>query len=139
MNTLLKTLIIIIALPFASMCMAEGTTTASEKEHDQPAVTFQVIKNQLDLNNNAIESASIDYPNGTADAHSYGVWLTLSSSATEQLQELTQANMGQQINIILNGTLVSSPIIQGSIGSQMLLSGLTKEQATQFIERLNLN
>lgn len=138
MKTLLKTVIIILSLPFSSVCMAEGTTTPSGREHAHPAVTFQIIQNQLDLNNDAIESASINYPNTTTDAYTYGVWLKLSPSATEQLHKLTQENIDQQINIILNGNLISSPTIQSAIGNQMLITGLTEQQAIQFIQRLNI-
>lgn len=138
MKTVLKTLILLITIPFVSICMAGSTTTNSENERTCPAVTFQVIHNQLNLNDDAIESATIDYPNDTASSNTYGVYLKLNKAAAEQLQDLTQKNIGQQMNLILNGILVSSPIIQGSLGDQMLISGLTQEQANQFIQRLNI-
>ena len=138
MKVLLKTLILLITLPFVSICMAEGTTTSSENEHASPTVTVQVIHNQLNLDDDAIESATIDYPNDPTQPNTYGVYLKLNKAAADQFQELTQESMGQQINIILNGVLVSSPTIQSSLGDQMLISGLTEEQALQFIQRLDI-
>jgi len=66
----------------------------------------------------------------------YGLQLKLTKEATNQLTKMTSQNIGQQLSITFNGRLVFSPTIGGALGSDFLLSGLTKEEAESVVESL---
>ncbi|HAT9820699.1 TPA: preprotein translocase subunit SecD, partial [Legionella pneumophila subsp. pneumophila] len=41
---------------------------------------------------------------------------------------------GKQGSFILNGMVISNPIIQSRIGDEFIVTGFNKKQANQFIE-----
>ena len=62
--------------------------------------------------------------------------MKLTAAAASQLGNLSQGNIGKQINMILNGVLVSSPVMQNQLGGDFIITGLTNVQATQFTSGL---
>jgi preprotein translocase subunit SecD len=135
MNTFVKTLVFFLSVATFSPIMALGTTTTSLNPNPEPPLMiFQVIQNQLVFDSSAIENATMVPPETSAD--SYGLKLKLSSSATKEFSKLTENSIDKRGNFILQGVLISSPIIRTKIGSEFLLTGLTKEQADLFIKNL---
>lgn len=131
MNTLFKTLIIIFWMFFSVAAMAMSSNT--NLDH---SVIFQIIQNQIILDNSTIKSATIITSKNTANQ--YEVNVKLKTTAANKINDLTQQNMGKQVNIILNGKIISSATIQSPLAAEFLVTGLTKQQANQFIKSLGL-
>lgn len=129
MNALFRILIVISWVVFYPVAMAVGSNT----DH---LVVFQIIQSQMVFDNSTVESATISTPKNMADT--YGVNLKLKATAANKLNDLAQKNMGKQANIILNRKMVSSATIQGQLGAEFLVTGLTKQEAHQFIKSLGL-
>jgi preprotein translocase subunit SecD len=138
MNTVVKTLGFFLIVASFSPAMALGTTTTSINPNPEPPLMiFQVIQNQLVFDSSAIENAIIVPPETSSD--SYGLKLKLSTSATNEFSKLTENSIEKRGNFILNGVLISSPVIRSKIGSEFFLSGLTKEQSDLFIKSLKVS
>ncbi|MCH9756165.1 MAG: hypothetical protein K0U37_03095 [Gammaproteobacteria bacterium] len=121
----------LISLFFSCVAIAsEGTTT--EEAATSNEILFQVVEQQIVFNNQSIETAKAIPPKTENDF--YGIELRLKPAAAKQFEKLTQNNMGKSLNIVLNNNLVSSSIIQSSLGEQFIIAGLTRDQATRFVE-----
>ncbi len=129
MNALFRILVITFGVIFSPLVIALSAGTDN-------SVVFQIIQGQMVFNNSTVESATINFPKSSAD--SYGINLKLKTIAADKLGDLTQENIGKKANIMLNRRVVSSATIQSKLGGEFLITGLTKEQANQFIKSLGL-
>ncbi|CAM2840178.1 putative protein-export membrane protein secD [Legionella steigerwaltii] len=127
---------VFIGMFLFSSVMALGTTTTDiATNYETSSIVFQVIQNQIAFDASTVESATIVAPEGANDT--YGVNIKLKASAASKLSQMTGDNIGKRGNFVLNGIVISSSTIQSSIGGEFLVSGLTMEQANQFIESLS--
>ncbi len=125
----LKISTLLFSLFAFSASFASNETGVTDVRHHtkEPLVQFQIIENQVLLNPVDITSASIEPFNY--------IHITLTPDAANRLELLTQNSIEKQMNIIINGELISSPIIRsGVLGPDMLIAGLTEKQAKSFIE-----
>ncbi|MBA2651590.1 MAG: preprotein translocase subunit SecD [Tatlockia sp.] len=137
MSILVRTIITILGMAFFSATLASSATTiAGNTNTENSSMLFQVIQSQMVFDNSTIESATIISPVNTTNT--YGVNLKLKTNAAYKLGRLTEENIGKRVNIILNGEVVSSAIIQDKLGAEFLVVGLTKVQADNFIKNLAL-
>jgi preprotein translocase subunit SecD len=118
-NSFLRLCIMIFVVSFCSVVVADNAT---------PPVVFQVIENQLILDSESIESATVE-PGG--------LFLKLKPKAAHDFHQLTQKNIGKRMNLVINGVLISSPMIQSALGGEFLITGISHEQALQFIRNLS--
>lgn len=133
---IIKILLTTLSLVFFSAAIASGTTTRAPSTNTEPLMVFQVIQNQLIIDKTMIESATILSPVNTTD--SYGLHLKLNDTGAKALGRISEENIGKKMNMILNGTVISSPTIQSKLGAEFQMYGLSKKQAKQFIKILKL-
>ncbi|HBD9373164.1 TPA: preprotein translocase subunit SecD, partial [Legionella pneumophila] len=86
------------------------------------------------LNSSTVESATIVLPETPTD--SYGVHIKLKTIAATKFGQMTENGIGKQGSFILNGIVISNPIIRSRIGDEFIVTGFTKKQANQFIESM---
>jgi preprotein translocase subunit SecD len=115
-NSFLRLCAVAFFVSFCSFSVAYSAT---------PPVVFQVIENQLSLDSASIESATVERG---------GLSLKLKPKAAHDFQQLTQKNIGRRMNVVINGLLISSPMIQSALGGEFLLTGISHEQALQFVQ-----
>jgi preprotein translocase subunit SecD len=142
MNFLVKALITILGTAIVSTTIASGTTTSAESTTKRHAsMVFQVVQTQMVFDRSTVESATIISPEPADEKQATGVYavqLKLKTNAAEKFGLLTEKNIGKRMNIIFKNSVISSPIIQSKIGAELLVTGLTKEQASQFVGSLVL-
>lgn len=136
MHILVKALILLLGMFSFSPVMALDSSMTTDVNPERTLMVFQVVQNQMVFNDSTVENATLVSPENSTDIHGYGVQLKLKPIASHEFEQLTAASIGKQANIILNGVLISSPIIRSKLGAEFLVTGLTKKQAEQFIKSL---
>lgn len=136
MNIFVKTILATLAITCFSTAIASGATTTAPSMNAEPMMVFQVIQNQLVIDNSMIESATIISPINSSDP--YGLQIKLKNTAANELARISGENIGKQMNIVLEGAVISSPTIRSKLGAEFQMSGFTKEQAEKFIKNLAL-
>lgn len=111
-----------------------STVTAAPQRSDEQSMVFQVNHDSMTLNNSTLELATLVAIDATTNE--YGVQLKLKKDAAIKLGAISAQNIGKQSHLTLNGKLISSPTIQGELGAEFIVTGLTKEQAEKFIESI---
>ncbi|AOW51882.1 TPA: SecDF P1 head subdomain-containing protein [Legionella pneumophila] len=111
------------------------TVTDIDASKDISSLVFQVIQNQIVLDSSTVESATIVLPETPTD--SYGVRIKLKTIAATKFGQMTENGIGKQGSFILNGIVISNPIIRSRIGDEFIVKGFTKKQANQFIESIS--
>ena len=125
-------------LLIAAAFLFSSTVAIAAVEYGNGSVTFQVIQHELIFDHSTIESAHIIVPKNNKYIYSYGVNLKLKNKAANELSTITERNIGKKANIMINGIVISSATIQGGMGQDVSITGLTQEQAEQFIKNLRL-
>ena len=136
MITLFKALTMIFGMVFLSVVMAANSVTTAIGPKIENLMVIQVVQSEMIFDKTMIASATIVPPTNGSDE--YGVHVKLTTSAANQLGNLSQPNLGKQANIILNGILVSSPTLQSRLGGDFIIAGLTNDEANQFVNSLAL-
>ena len=108
--------------------------TITKQAHDP--VVFQVIQDQLNIDNSVIKDASIIT---NSDGSYGGLQINLNSAASKELTRITTAGIGKVANIVLNNKIVSSATLQSSLQHQFLVTSIKKEDAQMFIDSLKKN
>jgi preprotein translocase subunit SecD len=137
MSNFLKVLFGTFGIMSFSPVIASGTTTSAPDIKEGVRITFQVIQDQLAIDIPSVESATIVTPESASD--SYGLQIKLKKSAADELTRISNQNIGKRMNIVFGDVVVSSPTIQSSLGAEFLVSGLTKEQAQNFVKQFSLS
>ncbi len=136
MNTPIKIFLATFWLVFFSGAFASGTTTHDSSVNSEPLMVFQIIQNQLVIDRSMIESATLIPPSSPTD--SYGLRIKLTPTVADQIERLSEENVGKQLMMILNGVVISSPTIQSKLGAEFQITGLTQQQSKQFVNSLSL-
>lgn len=87
-----------------------------------------------------LKRANVDFPpTGNGSLPTPVVTLEFDKEGAELFEEITTANIGKTVAIYLDGTMISSPVVQGAIsGGQAVISGnFTAEEAKQVARDLN--
>ncbi|HAT1738437.1 TPA: preprotein translocase subunit SecD [Legionella pneumophila] len=134
MNIMIKVIVALVGVFFLPSAMASSpTTTDIDASKDiSSSLVFQVIQNQMVLDSSTVGSATIVLPQTPTD--SYGVRIKLKTIAATKFGQMTANGIGKQGSFILNGMVISNPIIQSRIGDEFIVIGFNKKQANQFIE-----
>ena len=67
----------------------------------------------------------------------FGIELTFTPEGAEKMRRVTQAHIGEHLELIVDGKVVMAPLIRAAISTSAMLSGdYTSEQARQIIEGL---
>jgi preprotein translocase subunit SecD len=112
------------------------TTAMAHNTDHKTSIVFQVIQNQMVFDSSTVESATVVPVDNKSDQ--YGLQLKLKNGAATKLEALTSKNIGKRVNFILDGVVISSPIVQSRLGAEFLMTGLTKvqAQAEKFVESI---
>ncbi|CAM2836636.1 SecDF P1 head subdomain-containing protein [Legionella pneumophila] len=131
---MIKVIVALVGVFFLPSAMASSpTTTDIDASKDiSSSLVFQVIQNQMVLDSSTVGSATIVLPQTPTD--SYGVRIKLKTIAATKFGQMTANGIGKQGSFILNGMVISNPIIQSRIGDEFIVIGFNKKQANQFIE-----
>ncbi|HAU0263993.1 TPA: preprotein translocase subunit SecD [Legionella pneumophila] len=136
MNIIIKVIVALVGVFFLLSAMASSpTTTDIDASKDISSLVFQVIQSQMVLDSSTVESATIVLPETPTD--SYGVRIKLKTIAATKFGQMTENGIGKQGSFILNGIVISNPIIRSRIGDEFIVKGFTKKQANQFIESMS--
>lgn len=117
-----------------SIILFSSTTALAKNTEDKTSMLFQVVENQMVLDSSTIESAKVASSDRVSDG--YGVELKLKRDAAIKFSALTGKNIGKRVNLILDGVVISSPIVQSSLGAEFIVIGLTKVQAEKFVKSI---
>ncbi|HHT9886864.1 TPA: SecDF P1 head subdomain-containing protein [Legionella pneumophila] len=130
---MIKVIAALVGVFFLPLAMASSpTTTDIDASKDISSLVFQVIQSQMVLDRSTVESATIVLPETPTD--SYGVRIKLKTIAATKFGQMTANSIGKQGSFILNGMVISNPIIRSRIGDEFIVTGFNKKQANQFIE-----
>ncbi|HAT3856424.1 TPA: preprotein translocase subunit SecD [Legionella pneumophila] len=136
MNIMIKVIAALVGVFFLPSAMASSpTTTDIDASKDISSLVFQVIQNQMVLDSSTVESAAIVLPETPTDG--YGVRIKLKTIAATKFGQMTENGIGKQGSFILNGIVISNPIIRSRIGDEFIVTGFTKKQANHFIESMS--
>lgn len=136
MNIMIKVIAALAGVFFLPSAMASSpTTTDIDASKDISSLVFQVIQNQMVLDSSTVESATIVLPETPTDG--YGVRIKLKTIAATKFGQMTENGIGKQGSFILNGIVISNPIIRSRIGDEFIVTGFTKKQANHFIESMS--
>ena len=65
----------------------------------------------------------------------FHVAATFTSSAGEKMRAATAAHIGRPVALIVDGTVISAPVVRSAIGAEALLTGnFTRDEATRIAE-----
>ncbi|HFE8540046.1 SecDF P1 head subdomain-containing protein [Legionella pneumophila] len=130
---MIKVIAALVGVFFLPLAMASSpTTTDIDASKDISSLVFQVIQSQMVLDRSTVESATIVLPETPTD--SYGVRIKLKTIAATKFGQMTANSIGKHGSFILNGMVISNPIIRSRIGDEFIVTGFNKKQANQFIE-----
>ncbi|HGC5728668.1 TPA: preprotein translocase subunit SecD, partial [Legionella pneumophila] len=133
---IIKVIAALVGVFFLPSAMASSpTTTDIDASKDISSLVFQVIQNQMVLDSSTVESATIVLPETPTDG--YGVRIKLKTIAATKFGQMTENGIGKQGSFILNGIVISNPIIRSRIGDEFIVTGFTKKQANHFIESMS--
>lgn len=97
------------------------------------SLTLSIVQNQFIINKNNVQSASIiKEQNGQYK----GLQLEIKPEFVDAFVYMTKAGVGKTMNIIFNNRIISAVVIQSPLSSNILLTGITKEDAQLFIDVL---
>jgi preprotein translocase subunit SecD len=124
---------LILNLILLALAFAKGTTPEVKNiPLSSSNLVFQVVQSTFALDKTTVANANIENLDG-----SFGLHLYLKPQAEKKWRNISGHNIGRHMNIVLNGKVISMPILESEMGGELLISGLTNQQATDFIQSLN--
>jgi protein-export membrane protein SecD len=91
------------------------------------------------LSGKQLNKASVDFQQNGGIAGQVVVRLEFNSDGTKLFSDITSANVGKPVAIILDGQVISAPTVQSAItdGTAIISGNFTVDQAKQLVTRLN--
>lgn len=104
------------------------------------SLEFQTQDGETVLTGSDVKSASAKAGEDDMGNKEYSVELNLNEEGTEKFAEATEANVGNQISIIYDGEVISSPVVQQAItGGQAYITGdFTYEEADNLASTIRI-
>jgi preprotein translocase subunit SecD len=127
-----------------------GQTPLLEFKLVKPGMENQLTDAQGNLNQAAfidtgltgkyLQSASLQFGNGSSLANQPVVLIKFNSDGGTLFGQITDANVGHDLAIFLDGRLLEAPVIQERIddGTAVISGNFTPDQAKQMVQNLNL-
>lgn len=94
-----------------------------ETPKDQQRTMF--VKNKAELGGDSVKSAYAALAPGNLNYH---IQVNLNDDAGEKMTQITKANVGKPLAIVLDNVVISAPTINGVFGSQFQITGSFKEK-----------
>jgi preprotein translocase subunit SecD len=117
-NLLIKYLTLSLSF-FPCMALADG-------------MTFQIVQSQYVFDYGDVENASLVKDRGRF----VGLQIELKGQAAKSFAEMTAENVGKRINVVFQGHIVSSGVLETPLKGNILVSGITEGDAEKFLEQL---
>lgn len=96
------------------------------------SLQFQDTSGNVLVDGSDIESAEAQITQDSMGNKEYVVSLTLTDEGAEKFAEATEANLNQQIPIVFDGEVISSPVVQSTItGGQASITGMESYEAAE--------
>ncbi|HCN76846.1 MAG TPA: hypothetical protein DIT13_06585 [Verrucomicrobiales bacterium] len=97
-----------------------------------PSRGSELVRNRPDMEGKYVSSAF-----ATFDAEGWKVYLNLDSTGAKLFDEIAAANKGRQMAIIVDGEIISAPVLQTDhFGGTAVISGNFKEQEARVLASL---
>lgn len=119
---------------FAACCLISAITNADTQTNvrQQPIMSIQIIKDQLDLTKQSFKSVQI-----VKDTHNnYAVQVELTPNAAKQMHVITAENINHVVTIVWHRSILNVATIQSPIGAQFQIAGLNQQQAEAFVNEM---
>lgn len=109
------------------------STSYGKQTSSQPLI-FQVKEEQILLDKNNVESASIvSNDNGTYA----GLDITLKSAAAKQIADLTANNIGKAATLTLGNKIVATILIGLQLNKQFIITNISREDAQAIVNSIH--
>lgn len=103
-----------------------------DKGNELPSRGSELVRNRPDMEGKYVSSAF-----ATFDAEGWKVYLNLDSTGAKLFDEIAAANKGRQMAIIVDGEIISAPVLQTDhFGGTAVISGNFKEQEARVLASL---
>lgn len=91
------------------------------------------------LSGKQLVKASVDYQGGQGLSSEPVVKLQFNDEGKKLFSDITSANVGKQVAILLDGQIISAPVVQNPItdGTAIISGNFTTDQARDLVTRLN--
>jgi hypothetical protein len=100
------------------------------------SLTFDIVQDQFVFDKITVDSASII----TRKNGSYGgLQIKLKKEAAKLFENKTRLGVGKQVHLIFNDKITSTAVLQSPLKDNLLLVGISKEDAQQFLLMLTYN
>lgn len=127
MHKLTLTLASILAL-YSVQSFSNATLSLPHNE-----LVFEIVQDQFIFNHTNIEKASVlESKNGAYK----GLHLKLKPAAVATFERVSGRGMRKRINLIFNNKIISSAIIDAPLKDDLLITGISKDDALQFVDEL---
>lgn len=130
---LLLSLLLLIGFPCQAAIYIPREAFPKPRVMPEPKLSLQVIQAEFLLNSNTIQKATLKKD---ARGQYRGLYLELEAEPAAQLEKMTREGMGKPMNLVFDGKIFHTMIIQTAISKRFLLVSLPKEQAQAFINFL---
>lgn len=124
-----------LILTFLSMLVlysAQGFSNPSlSLPHNE--LVFEIVQDQFIFNHTNIEKASVlENKNGVYK----GLHLKLKPAGAAMFERVSRTGMRKRVNLIFNNKIISTAIIQTPLKDDLLVTGISKDDALQFVDEL---
>jgi preprotein translocase subunit SecD len=92
------------------------------------------LQKQVLLSQSAIQSASVSTNSVNGRPDEYSIGFTLTPSGQKQFAEITRANIGRRLAMVMDGKIISAPRINSEIssGNGQISGNFTAEEAARL-------
>lgn len=108
---------------------------SEDAAHADPVFAFLVIQDQFVFDSLTVKSAALIQKEGIFQ----GLHIQLKPAAAEQFTNMTKTEMGKPLNLVFNKKVLSTSLIQSPLSGDIQISGISLEDAQEFIASLNRN
>jgi hypothetical protein len=122
-----------LALITISLLSAANTFSNTMNQPAHASILFEVVQERFAFDYSTVAQASIvEKSNGSYR----GLHLVLKPVAAKQFEHIVQSGLNKQANLIFNKKVISTTFIRGVLHSDLLISGITRDDAQEFIDSL---
>lgn len=98
------------------------------------SLVLAIVQDEFSFDRSTIKRVELMKSNNTEYSNLH---IKLKPAAAKQLEAITSAAMGKRITLIFNNKIISSATIQSSLKDNLQISGLSKNDAQEFIKSLH--
>ncbi len=118
-------------LLFATAAMSAPTSEVQSMPNHH--LSFELIQDRFIFDNTTVEKASLM---NKADGSFRGILIVLKKPATEAMRRFSTFGVGKEISLVFDGNIVTVMKVKSVFGNKLLITGLTREAAQEYIDTL---